>query len=106
MFDILNTDTINNNVNEVLTIIKQIQGSIEKMTVDLTKITADVAAVQGVEASAVTLIQALAAAVKAIPPSTDPTTQAALDSLSSQLETGTASLSAAVVANPAPVANT
>jgi hypothetical protein len=83
----------------VLEQLNRIERKVDRIMIDLTKITADVAAITSTEASAVALLQALKAAVDAIPTSNDPTTQAALDALSSQLETGTAGLAAAVVAN-------
>jgi hypothetical protein len=72
------------------------------MAVDLTALTAQVAATAGAEASALTLIKGLQAQLAAIPASTDPQTQAALDALSKQLSDATAPLAAAVAANPAP----
>ncbi len=69
------------------------------MALDLKKLTDDVAAETAVDQSAITLLNALSAELKTIPPSTDPTTQAAIDALSATLEQGTAGLAAAVAAN-------
>ncbi len=84
----------------------RIEGKVNQTMLDLKKITADVAALTTAEGSAIALLTSLKAAVDAIPPSTDPATQAALDDLSSQIEKGTGDLAAAVVANtpaaPAP----
>ena len=77
----------------------RIEGKVNQMALDLTKLTSDVASLKTAEASAITLLQGLKAAVDAIPPSTDPATQKALDDLSTQIESGTADLAAAVVAN-------
>ena len=73
------------------------------MALDLTRITASVAAVQGAEDSAVVLLTGLSAYIKSLPTSTDPATQASLDDISAKLNSGAASLAAAVVANPVPV---
>ncbi len=104
MWDPFGYYAINDNLNAIANTLNIIQGSIKQMVLDLGKITASVAAVQGAEASAEALLVALTAALKAIPPSTDPATQASLDALAAQLDTGTADLSAAVAANPVPVA--
>jgi hypothetical protein len=77
-----------------------------KMAIDLTKLTAEVTNNTTVEASVVALLQQLTAIIKAIPPSTDPTTQAALDQLTATLATNDQALAAAVTANtPAPPAS-
>lgn len=75
------------------------------MSLDLTALTAKVSAQETVEQSAITLLQELNAAVKALP-TTDPATQAAIDALATRIDAGTQGLAAAVVANtpaaPAP----
>jgi hypothetical protein len=78
---------------------------LNKIMLDLSKLQADVTAILGAEKSAVALLNSLGDAVKAIPPSTDPATQAALDALAGQIEAGTADLAAAVAANQPPAAD-
>lgn len=69
------------------------------MAIDLTKITAEVAANTTVTGSVVALVQNLAAIIKAIPPSTDPQTQAALDALTATLNSNDTTIASAVTAN-------
>ena len=69
------------------------------MAIDLTSMTAEVANNSSVTGSVVTLLNNLTAIIKAIPPSTDPVTQAALDQLSTTLTANDAAAAAAVVAN-------
>ena len=71
------------------------------MSINLDKLTADVAAVQGTVNSALTFISGLKAQIAAIPLSTDPATQASLDQLAAGLETSQADLANAIAANPA-----
>ncbi len=84
------------------TIIKQ-EG---QMAIDLTAITTEVAKNTTVAGSVVALLQQLTAMIQAIPPSSDPVTQAALDALVASLSTNDQAVAAAVVANtpatPAP----
>jgi small-conductance mechanosensitive channel len=87
-------------------LIDSIERKVIQMSVDLSKLTQDVAAMQTVTQSALTLIQGIAAQLAAIPPSTDPATQAALDQLSTELESNTKALSDAVAANTAAPAPT
>jgi hypothetical protein len=72
---------------------------IKKIMIDLTKITADVAANTNAVNSAASLLQELTALVKAIPPSSDPVTQAAIDNLATTMEANTANLANAIVTN-------
>lgn len=75
------------------------------MAIDLTKLTAEVTANTTVTSSVETLITNLAAQIAAIPTSTDPVTQAALDALVATLNANDTSLANAVTANtPAAVA--
>ncbi len=69
------------------------------MAVDLTTLTAEVAKNKDVSDSVVVLLNNLTAIIKAIPPSTDPTTQAALDQLAATLATNDQAVADAVVAN-------
>lgn len=70
-----------------------------KMAIDLTSITAEVANNTSVTASVKQLITNLAALIAAIPASTDPVTQAALDQLTATLSGNDAAVAAAVTAN-------
>ena len=69
------------------------------MAIDLTKLTAEVAANTTVTGSVVTLINNLAAQIKNIPPSNDPVTQAALDSLVTTLNQNDTTIAGAVTSN-------
>ena len=69
------------------------------MAIDLTKITAEVTNNTTVTASVLQLLSNLTAIIKAILPSNDPVTQAALDQLTAQLTTNDTAAAAAVVAN-------
>jgi uncharacterized coiled-coil protein SlyX len=69
------------------------------MAIDLTKLTTEVSNNSTVTASVVALVNLLSAEIKAIPPSTDPTTQAALDVLTSTLAANDNTIAAAVTAN-------
>ena len=70
-----------------------------KMAVDLTSLTAEVTRNSDVTASIVQLVNNLAAQIAAIPPSSDPATQAALDQLKTTLSVNDDAIAAAVVAN-------
>lgn len=69
------------------------------MAIDLTALTAEVANNTAVDASIVQLVQNLAAQIAAIPPSTDPATQAALDALVTTLKANDSNIAAAVTKN-------
>ena len=69
------------------------------LAIDLTKITAEVTNNTTVTGSVLQLLSNLTAIIKAIPPSNDPVTQAALDQLTAQLTTNDTAAAAAVVAN-------
>lgn len=77
----------------------QISNKEATMAIDLTKITAEVANNTAVDASIEQLVQNLAAQIAAIPVSTDPATQAALDQLAATLGSNDSAIAAAVVAN-------
>jgi hypothetical protein len=73
---------------------------VDKMAaVDIAAITAGVTRNTSVLDSTVLLINNLTALIKAIPPSTDPVTQAALDQLTATLTANDDAAAAAVVAN-------
>ena len=69
------------------------------MAIDVTAMTAEVANNTSVTNSVVTLLQNLSALIAAIPASTDPVTQAALDQLTATLAGNDSTIAAAVVAN-------
>ena len=69
------------------------------MAVDVSALTAEVTRNSDVTASVVTLVNNLAAQIAAIPPSTDPATQAALDDLKATLAANDDAIAAAVTAN-------
>lgn len=69
------------------------------MAISLSDITAEVERNTSVTQSVVTLVNNLAAQIAAIPPSTDPVTQAALDALKTTLTTNDDQIAAAVTAN-------
>lgn len=75
-----------------------------KIMADLSALQADIAAEDTVIDSAITLIQGLAAEIAAIP-TTDPTTQAAIDALAADVKGKSDALAAAVTANT-PAADT
>lgn len=77
----------------------RIERNQKHMALDLTKLTADVAALTSVDESAITLLQGLKAEVDAIPTGDPAATQAAIDDLSAKIEAGSAGLAAAIVAN-------
>lgn len=79
--------------------LRQIEGTLKQMAIDLTKLSAEVAANTSVSGSVLVLVKNLAAQIAAIPPSSDPATQAALDRLVSTLNANDTSLAAAVTAN-------
>ena len=70
-----------------------------EMAIDLTALTAEVANNTQVDTSIVQLVQNLAAQIAAIPPSSDPTTQAALTALVATLQSNDAAIAAAVTKN-------
>jgi hypothetical protein len=83
----------------ILALLHKITSQENTMAIDLTKLTAEVAANTSVTTSVETLISNLAAQIAAIPTSTDPATQAALDALVQQLNANDTGLAAAVTAN-------
>jgi small-conductance mechanosensitive channel len=69
------------------------------MAVDVAALTAEVTRNSDVTQSIVQLVKNLADQLAAIPPSSDPTTQAALDALKATLSTNDDAIAAAVVQN-------
>ena len=90
----------------IIALLNKLSNQEKTMAIDLTKLTAEIAANTSVTASVEALVSNLAAQIAAIPTSTDPATQAALDALVQSLNANDTSLAAAVVANtPAPAAD-
>ncbi len=75
---------------------------VDTIMADLTKLTASIAALNTAVTSAVTDLGALSADIAALKAATsDPTTQAAIDALQTQVDSITGTLSTATAANPA-----
>ena len=91
--------TIHANQLIMLRMLRRILNEEDQKAIDLTAITADVAANTSAANSAIQLLNNLTAIIKAIPPSNDPTTQAALDSLAQTLEANNTAIANAVTAN-------
>ena len=86
--------------NKLFQQLGRIEKNQEKIMVDLTAVTASVAADTSAVQSAITLLNALTADITAISNgSTDTATQAALNALVTQINTNNQQLAAAVVAN-------
>jgi hypothetical protein len=97
---------VNAKLDTLTGLVKQLLTQEAKLAIDLTTLTAEVANNSTVTASVVTLLGNLTAMIKAIPASTDPVTQAALDALSATLAGNDTTIAGAVVANtPAAVAS-
>lgn len=94
IYDLFFENKVLKKLDEVITILNKIQGKEDKIMADLTALTAQVKANTDLEASAIALIQGLAAQIAAA--GTDPV---ALASLTDQLKASADALAAAVVAN-------
>ncbi len=94
--------TIHANQLVMIGMLKTLLTKEAKMAVDLTALTAAVAANADVETKVEAMVSHLVDLLNAIPPSSDPVTQAALDGLSAALEDSTAKLAALVVADTRP----
>lgn len=92
-------ETIHANQLVMLGMLRQLLKQENAMAIDLSKITAEVANNTSVTNSVVQLVQNLAAEIKAIPPSNDPATQAALDQLTATLTANDGTIATAVTAN-------
>jgi small-conductance mechanosensitive channel len=90
---------IEQTVKKIQTTTAQTLTLVTQMTVTLDAITAEVTRNTTVTASVLQLVQNLVAQIAAIPPSSDPTTQAALDALKATLATNDDAIAAAVSAN-------
>jgi hypothetical protein len=97
--------SINSRLDTITTMLRQLLKQEAQLAIDLTAATAEIANNTSVEASAVLAIKTLTNLLTAIPPSTDPVTQAALDNLVATLKANDTTLGAAVATTPAaPVA--
>jgi hypothetical protein len=92
-------ETIHANQLVMIAMLGSLLNQEAKMAISLTAITAEVANNTSVTASVEQLVTNLATQIAAIPPSTDPVTQAALDALTATLNTNDTGIAAAVVAN-------
>ena len=92
-------ETIHANQHIIIGMLRSVLTKESQMAVNIDALTAEVANNSTVTGSVVTLLQKLAAEIAAIPPSTDPTTQAALDALTATLTSNDATIAAAVTAN-------
>jgi hypothetical protein len=92
-------DTLHANQLLILNKLRVVLEKENTMAIDLTSLTAEVANNTTVTQSVVTLVNNLAALVAAIPPSSDPVTQAALDALKATLASNDTAIAAAVTAN-------
>lgn len=98
---------ITNDLNLIMQQLTTIEGRLNKMAVDLSQLTAAVAATANVEQSAIVLIQGLAQRLSGlITANTDPQTQSSINDLVGQLNAEVNALATAVSSNPVPVANT
>ena len=87
------------NQGTIITLLNEVLQMENKMAIDLTAMTAEVANNTSVTASVEQLVTNLVAQIAAIPPSSDPVTQAALDALTATLSGNDTSIAAAVAAN-------
>ena len=92
-------DTLHANQITMIGMLQQILSKEKTMAVNLANITAEVATNSDATASVVALLANLTAIIKAIPPSSDPATQAALDQLTQTLSANDTAIAAAVTAN-------
>lgn len=83
----------------ILALLRSLTAKDTQMAIDLGTLTAEVTNNTNVTNSVVTLLNNLTAIIKAIPPSSDPVTQAALDQLTATLTTNDQAVAAAVTAN-------
>jgi hypothetical protein len=90
---------IHANQLSMLVMLRSLMTQEAKMAIDLAAVTAEVAKNTTVTGSVVTLLQQLTALIQAIPPSTDPVTQAALDDLVAKLTANDQTVADAVAAN-------
>jgi hypothetical protein len=100
-FDIIlaQLNTIHANQRVMISMLQHITAQENKMAVSLSALTAEVANNTTVTGSVVTLLNNLTAIIKAIPPSSDPATQAALDALTATIAANDAAVAAAVTSN-------
>lgn len=92
-------NTINTKLDNITALLNQLIKQESVMAIDLTSITAEVTNNANVTASVIALLNNLTSIIKNIPPSTDQTTQAALDQLTATLSQNDTAVANAVVAN-------
>ena len=92
-------ETIHQNQLVMIAMLGSLLTKEAKMAIDLTSITASVATQTTVNASITQLLDNVTAALAAIPPSTDPATQAAITALQTTIDTNNAAIAADVVKN-------
>lgn len=85
--------------HELVDAVIHLKREIERMSLNLANLQAEVAKNTSISGSIVALVNNIAAQLKAIPPSTDPTTQAAIDAAVATLQANDAAIAAAVTAN-------
>ncbi len=90
-------DTVLANQRVIISMLQRVLNQEKQMAIDLTAVTAEVANNSSVTASVVQLLNNLTAIIKAIPPSSDPVTQAALDQLTTVLASNDTTVAAKVV---------
>ena len=91
--------TLHANQLTLLNRLNAITGKEDQMAVNLDALTAEVQRNTDVEKSVVALVQSLVTQLNAIPPSSDPATQAAIDGLKQTLSDNDDAIAAAVTAN-------
>ncbi len=91
--------TIHANQLVIMSMLRELLKQENQLAIDLTSITAEVTNNTSVTNSVVTLLGNLTALIKAIPPSNDPVTQAALDQLTATLTANDTTVATAVTAN-------
>jgi hypothetical protein len=87
------------NQRVMIGMLQRLSSQERSMAVTLDALTAEVTNNTNVTNSVIALLGNLTALIKAIPPSSDPVTQAALDALTASLTTNDAAVAAAVTAN-------
>jgi len=92
-------ESVNAKLDILINLVNRLLMKERQMAIDLTTVTAEVAKNTDVTASVVTLLNNLTAIIKAIPASSDPTTQAALDKLTATLASNDTAIAGAVTAN-------
>lgn len=90
--------SIDGKLTQIAASLGQLTARENSMAIDVTKLTAELTNNTNATNAVVALVQTLAADLKAIPPSSDPVTQAAIDAAVATLTANDATIAAAVVA--------